>query len=184
MPEPVLVNGLKHHLGYIRNFVDKHITSTAQEIGYRLLSLGESQMDVYMGRMSLEEIAHEIIHRLQAASQFSKNAFIDLLNKNQAGYTTLQLSDGTNWVLRLGEVDNRYIHIHPGRYTAHSIRVKAGALKTAIAVSVWRKKFGHSKITLALINQVRKQVLNASPVKSVSASEGIGKLIQLIDSYK
>jgi hypothetical protein len=84
-------------------------------------------------------------------------------------------------VLRLGEQENRYVHIHPGRYATHTIRVKAGTLKTAIAVSIWKKKFNCTEITLALVNRVRKEILYTSPVKSFSADEGLGKLIQLIN---
>jgi hypothetical protein len=97
VPEPILINRLKHHLGYVRNFVEDHMAATPEEIGFKLLCLGESQMDMYIGKMSVEEIAHEIIYQLQAASRFEKELFVDFLHEKQTGYATLQASDGTTW---------------------------------------------------------------------------------------
>jgi hypothetical protein len=84
-------------------------------------------------------------------------------------------------VLRLGEQPERYVHIHPGRYSPHTIRVKAGALKTAIALSVWMKLYNHGELTVELLNYVRKDVLTASPVKSLTAVEGFVKLFKLVN---
>jgi hypothetical protein len=84
------------------------------------------------------------------------------------------------WVLRLGEQAERYIHIHPGRYSPHTVRVKASALKTTIAASVWMKILNQAKLTVELLNYVRKEILGTSPVKSLEATEGFVKLFKLV----
>jgi hypothetical protein len=82
--------------------------------------------------------------------------------------------------LRLGEQEERYVHIHPGRYSPHTIRVKANTLKTAIALSVWMKVYNHREINLELLNHVRREILAASPVKSLEGTEGFIKLFNLV----
>ncbi len=110
VPEPVLFNGLKHHLGYIRHFIENHVTSSNLELSQELLCLGESQMDVYLGNMSPEEIAHEIIEYVQHTGRFDRNAFVNFLHEKHSGYATSTLSDGTDWILRLGVSEARYRH--------------------------------------------------------------------------
>ena len=42
------------------------------------------------------------------------------------------MPDGSAWVLRQGEEGGRYVHVHPGRRTPPTLRVRATVLKTAV----------------------------------------------------
>ncbi len=110
----------------------------------------------------------------------SRSQYIDFLRQYPANYYTISIADGSLWILRLGELENTYTHIHPGRYSPHTLRVKAGALKTAIATHVWMQMEGQHILTLQLLNQARKEVLNASPVKSLDAMIGFAKIYQVV----
>jgi hypothetical protein len=182
VPSPVLVNCLKHHLVFIRSFIASSATEDISLLPRQLYGIGESQMDLYTGSLSPGEIAFQIIEQLKNWQLFEKQAYISWLNRQESGYATLQLSDGSTWILRIGEQEERYIHIHPGRYAAHTIRVRATTLKTAIALSVWQLVHHKQEISLAIVNQVRKELLQVSPVKSISSTEAISKLLYLLNS--
>lgn len=181
---PILLNGLKHHLAYIKAFIHANISagiSVIPSLRVKLLCIGESQMDVYLGTMSPREIAQEVAVKLKEANLYEKPLYENWLLQEKGGFANIRLADGTDWILRVGEIAERYIHIHPGRYAAHTIRVKANTLKTAIALTVCRKVEHPKEIEVTYVNYVRKKVLNLSPVKSISASEGMGKLLELLN---
>jgi len=89
----------------------------------------------------------------------------------------LTLSDGSVWVLRKGVESAHYVHIHPGRYSKYSIRVKATTLKSAIAIKIF---YGELSITsLGKINDARK-FLNISPIKNLDPKKSIGKMLTIL----
>lgn len=183
VPSPVLFNCLKHHLGFIKEFILTNVASKNLEaLSPQLRLIGESQMDLYLGELTPMLISHQIIEQLHAKEAFRKAAYIEFIHTQNIGYQTLILSDTSVWILRIGEVEGRHIHIHPGRYSPQTIRVKASTLKTAIALSVWMKLHNYSEATIEMLNYVRKDILGASPVKSFAATEGFGKIFNLIHS--
>jgi hypothetical protein len=181
VPVPVLFNCLKHHLGFIKEFIHASIASNDIEtISYQLRLIGDSQMDLYLGELTPALTAHQIIEQLRQKEVFERETYVNFLHRNSSGYQTITISDASVWVLRLGEVEGRYIHIHPGRYSPHTLRVKASTLKTAIALATWMKLHNYSEATVEIVNQVRKDILGASPVKSLSATEGLSKILRLL----
>ncbi|HOW39864.1 MAG TPA: hypothetical protein PL123_04920 [Bacteroidales bacterium] len=60
IPEPVLFNPLKHHLGFIREFAgpdwDKQRKVSDNELIKELKHLGNSVMDVYTGKLNTVEM--------------------------------------------------------------------------------------------------------------------------------
>jgi hypothetical protein len=183
VPPPVLFNCLKHHLGYIREYIlTTALSKNMASMPHQLLLIGESQMDLYTGELTPGMIALQIIKLLQENGNYKKDQYLNYIRVQSTGYQTLQISDTSVWVLRLGEQEERYIHMHPGRYSLQTIRVKANTLKTAIALSIWMKVYDHRELTLALLNLVRKEILAASPVKSLSTTDGFGKIFRLVHS--
>jgi hypothetical protein len=66
VPPPVLFNALKHHLGYIKDFIERSAAGNYIEVVVRqLLLIGESQMDLYLGALTPERIAYQITKHLQ-----------------------------------------------------------------------------------------------------------------------
>jgi hypothetical protein len=181
VPPPVLFNCLKHHLGFIHDYIEASVASKNMEaLSSQLLSIGESQMDLYLGGLAPALIAHQIVVQLQENKMYERAAYVNFLHTNEPGYQKMIISDHSVWILRLGEVEGRYVHIHPGRYSPHTVRVKASTLKTAIALSVWMKLHVYTEVTVEMLNYVRKNILSTSPVKSLTAAEGFGKIFRLV----
>jgi hypothetical protein len=182
VPAPVLFNCLKHHLSYIKSILVTHsqLPLDPPAIARLLLPIGTSQMDLYTGSLSPSEISRQIIQSLQTRDVLEKSLFHSYTARQEQGFFTLAISDASLWVVRIGEQPDRYVHIHPGRHSPHTIRVKAGALKTAIAVAIWTRVHQEATVDLTLVNHVRRTILGESPVKAVHDNEGMGKIIQLL----
>ncbi|WP_142687618.1 hypothetical protein [Chitinophaga polysaccharea] len=154
--------------------------SDPAEINTRLLSLGGSQMDMYTGSLTPEAIFDEIRGQLKLAGVNTRTDYEALLAKND-GYTETEvvLSDASVWILRLAEDKAHYIHLHPGRYSPYTFRVKASALKTALAYQAATQYHLLTKDLLADLNRVRKE-LRLSPLRSISESGHILEVIALL----
>ena len=128
-------------------------------------------MDLYTGRFAIEEICQQIKLQLVAEDAFDTTSFQKILKR---GYQKLTVGDDSEWILRTGNDPDRYIHIHPGRYSPHSIRIKASTLKTVIGCLVI---YGKSDIDLININQVRTEVLGLSPIARIYSFKKIKNLL-------
>lgn len=148
-------------------------------MGHTLRSIGQSQLDFYTGAMPPLQIAQEVISYLQQHSLLAPEAFYNYLASGGGHYQTITLTDGTDWVLRWGVVAERYVHLHPARYAAQTIRIKAVSLKTAIATTVAAAQTNYS-IDLELVNKVRAEWLQLPPLTVLTPTEGAGKLIALL----
>jgi hypothetical protein len=178
VPEPVKFNCWKHHREFIREQLSTgHEKFSENELVKILLQIGESQMDLYLGIISPKQISSHIIKELKKKDVFNTRSFLKWIKHNGESYREISLPDKSIWILREGNEDERYIHIHPGRYSPLSIRVKSLTLKSAIAVI---KTFGFERsknLYLNDVNSVRKEILNQPPLKSVSPNSGQGKTI-------
>ena len=183
LPAPILFHPLKHHLSYIQAFVAHSTATPKADIRAALLTIGGSQLDLYTGPLSPLQIADEVLQYLQEHCLQHSAAYQDYLATAGSAYQLVSLSDGTDWVMRWGVVEGRHVHLHPARYAACTLRVKANALKTAIAALVAAKRGGESaSMDTQFINQVRAEWLLLPPVKDLSLSEGLGSMLALIKS--
>lgn len=178
LPRPILFHPLKHHLQYSREFIRLNTGAEAADLKAAFLTIGNSQLDFYTGDLTAQQIAQEVIDKLQERALLSAEAYRLYLTAAGSDYRTLRLSDGSDWVLRWGVVAERYVHLHPARYAQHTMRVKANALKTAIAGLLASRRFGKTEVDLQLVNQVRMEWLGLAPVKHFETEAGLGKLIQ------
>lgn len=174
---PILFNPLKHHLSELR----RRLSLLAPlEINVHLLALGGSQMDMYAGELDTETIFSEVRAQLQAAGIHTRAEYEALLDGSN-GYVTLVLSDTSNWILRLAADKAAYIHLHPGRYSPHTFRVKASALKTALAYWVAQQHHLLTGNLLEDMNRLRKGV-GLSPLRSAEESSHILGIMSLLNS--
>ena len=139
-------------------------------------------MDLYYGSYSPVEIAKQIVEKLKSESVKELSDYESWLYKNGKDYQTMVLNDYSVWALRHGEESRRYVHIHPGRYSPHTVRVKALTLKTAICALALLNVKSTSEFDVNLINEARKKFLNASPLKQLDPGTGLGKLMILFNS--
>lgn len=170
----IFFNPLKHHLGYIRECM-LHFNDTVPSLVSHLKTIGGSQMDLYTGDLSVVEVYHQIRERLLDIDLLKKSLYFKYLDQNN-GYIILKLTDDSLWVLRKGVHPQKFVHIHPARYSPHSMRIKASTLKTVIAARIACGK----EVGLAEINEIRVKNLHLSPLKKMISNRGIGKMLQLL----
>jgi len=138
-------------------------------------------MDLYIGKFTPFELTGFTKKFLKENEVFKYESYELWLFSEDKEYRLITLPDKSTWTLRMGNQKENYIHIHPGRYSAHTIRARALTLKTAICVMAYinvHKKFSPD---LELINNLRKELLNAAPVKSLSSTSGLRRLLNVFN---
>jgi len=179
IPEPLLFNPLKHHLGYIRDFTEYY--STLENFDrfefLRILGhVGSSVMDIYAGVLTCEDICLQALGILKSENLLVKEKFITWTGSRLKDFRTIELSDGSKWVMKYYNHEQHWAHIFPARLSPHSFRVKANTLKSAILYQVF---VGKDFISEEALNQARA-IGNLSPVKDVFDAEAITAMIELI----
>lgn len=181
LPVPILFHPLKHHLGYIRAFVEQRAATPEPRLKAALQTIGSSQLDLYTGPLPPLQMAQEVLQYLQERHLLHSGSYQQYLTATGAAYRIIPLSDNTHWVLRWGVVEDRYVHLHPARHSRHTLRVKANVLKTAIAAAIAaRRRGGNPRMDAQSINEVRAAWLALPPVKDLSLSEGLGHMLALL----
>ncbi len=132
-------------------------------------------MDLYTGNLTTLDITQEIKLHLAKANKLDKNTYTDWIKQN--GFAKIQLSDRSEWILLLGNTADKYIHIHPARYSPCSIRVKASTIKTVMALTIEMPNL--EAINTSEINDLRKKI-KLSPIKNLEESSNIKNLYLLI----
>ncbi|MBV9125475.1 MAG: hypothetical protein JO112_19175 [Planctomycetes bacterium] len=181
MPFPVLLNTWKHHAGALRRriaWIAQAGDSALQELPRQLLVIGTALMDLYVGFLTPAEIGHKILTSLQEDQHFTPAAYRTWIAA-QGGYQVLIFpEDQSRWVLRLGEEAGRYVHVHPGRWSPDTLRVRANVLKTAILVLAHVGVHGGDPLDVHRINRLRQQYLGLSPLRSLIREQGLQGLME------
>jgi hypothetical protein len=173
--KPFLLNSYKHHLGAILDFIcAQRIKKDNGQIRDALNKIGNSQMDLYLGSLNIKQITKEVATELRRNNRLDQDQFKKYLS-GQKGYFTVKLSDDSVWLIREGNEPGRYIHIHPGRYSPETLRVKALTLKSFIAGAILAPNLG--QVDLKTVNTGRDIYLDEQPLKSLSHNSGVGGLI-------
>jgi len=165
--ENILFNVLKHHRGYIRHQLQVATDGTLPDM---LKVLGNSQMDVYYGELDLPALFAEVIKQVDK----DESSYLHWL-ETHGGYVEITLSDTSRWVLLHGTEPGKYIHLHPARYSPHSLRVKATVLKTAMAVLA-----NGVSPDLETLNHIRVSMLQLSPVKNLEQCGHLWKVMEML----
>ena len=182
VPLPLKFNCWKHHADFIKKQIGVYRGEriSIKELQKILLVIGESQMDLYVGKLSPQKICDELLSRLKLTGVLDFREYKKWLFERGNEYKLMEISDSSVWTLRLGNEEERYVHIHPARYSPFTLRVKALTLKTAIAVLVTNYENKPSLIDTLQINAIRKDVLNSPPVKKVSSNSAVLKVINIL----
>ena len=177
---PFQLNPWKHHFSFILYKVSE--ITQAEELKKELLKIGDTLTDLYIGSLTISQIISEIKSELSRKQYLTLSEYTEWINETQKKYRTISISDGSFWVLRINKDKNKYIHIHPGKYSPFTIRVKSRTLKTAILFTVFSRQRRDDSIDISQINEIRLRYLNLPPVKSLSSSGGLGRMISLFKS--
>lgn len=135
---------------------------------------------MYAGELSTEAIFTEIREQLRQAGVHNRSDYEAFLAQSHH-YATMVLSDTSKWILRLAADKSCYIHLHPGRYSPHTFRVKAAALKTALA---WWIAKQHHLLTGDLLKDLNhlRNGLRLSPLRNVAESSHILEIMSLLET--
>ena len=180
---PVLFNCWKHHKEFIQDQINKIVIDgdkALQKLPLQLVKIGDSLLDLYTGVLNPRDISKLIQNKLKKRNVFNQQSYEEWIVNSGNDYQIIYLTDSSFWTLRLGKEKGRYIHIHPGRYSPHTLRVRSLTLKTAIIVIAWTKIYKISPLDITIINHVRTKLLNASPIKFITAKNGLGRVILML----
>jgi len=166
---PVRFNPFKHHRNYILSVLD---STPAEAIISLLDPVCNNYIDIYTGTMTTEAIVDAIIQILKSKQRFELADFTRwVASKN--GYQQIKLEDQSEWVVRRGDLADRYIHIHPGRTGKFIIRFKGSTLKTIWLLKAICKD-SEEIPSQEKVNQIR-MLVGLSPVKRLDRNKGILK---------
>ncbi len=175
---PVTFNPYKHHLGFLRTKVEFWKKMDWNEAEKEIRLIGNNLIDLYTGNLSIEEIIRETLRFAEKTDITSPEKLALWLHPLE--YRKTELSDGSFWVIKQGQDASRFLHIHPGKYSPYTIRIKAPTLKTVIALKI------HDNLDvqpdLAMVNKIRMEYLKLSPVKGLVAGKGIARLLSNFNS--
>jgi len=177
--EPFLFNPLKHHLGFIREFINLNIdknVSDLQDLTKDLKHLGTSVMDIYTGSLTIRKILNETEVFLKQKNILSRETYSVWAGLNMKCFRIISLSDGSQWTLKFHPNPLRFVHVFPARNSQHTFRVKSNTLKSALVYTII---IGKDLVTGADLNKVRP-LLGLSPVKDAIDSEAILEMIEIL----
>lgn len=174
IPEPFQFNPLKHHLGFIGSFITG--TDDKNELSRTIRHLGTSVMDIYSGNLTIGQILEEVNCFLVSHNLESKLNFQEWTGTSYSNYRVIGLSDGSEWALKYHNDDHGYVHLFPARSGAHSFRVKANTLKSAI---LYIAEVGKDYISENDLNRARA-IAGLPPVKSIMESSAISEMIEIL----
>jgi len=185
VPKPVLFNTWKHHAAALRHRIGEFVRggeAALQSLADELIVIGAKLMDLYTGAHSPAEIGRLVLEQLGRDGRLELEAFCDWVQA-EGGYRMLTLPDDSAWVLRRGDEEDRYVHVHPGRWVPHTRRVRANVLKTAVMVLAVTGVRGGEPMERTLVNRVRQDYLGLAPVgRDLDGEQGLGEVIDLLRS--
>jgi hypothetical protein len=179
IPEPFLFNPLKHHLGFIKNYINLNIDDNSTDIlslTRDIKHIGRSVMDIYTGSLSIRRIFKETEEYLKLNNIFERERYSEWAGLKTDCSRIISLSDGSRWTLKYHNNPMRFVHIFPARNSQHTFRVKANTLKSALIYNII---IGKDLVTGDDLNKVRP-LLGLSPVKDPIDTEAILEMIEIL----
>jgi hypothetical protein len=183
-PSPVLLNTWKHHAAVLRRRIRETITAgpaALDDLANHLVVMGTELMDLYLGALSPRDIGERVLTQLRTDNRLSLEIYRAWIAAGR-GYRLLTLADdGSEWVLRMGDEADRYVHVHPARWAPKTCRVKANVLKTAVMILAYTGIHGGDPLDVTLVNKVRGDYLELTPLgRDLAGDQGIGQTINLL----
>lgn len=179
IPEPLLFNPIKHHLGYLKEFINLNIDkpgSNIQSLGKDIRHIGRSVMDIYSGLLSVRSITLETVEFLKQKNIFERDSYSTWAGTKFECFRVIKLSDDSQWALKYNSNPTRFVHIFPARNSQHTFRVKANTLKSALIYNII---IGKDMVTGDDLNKVRP-LFGLSPVKDPIDTEAILEMIEIL----
>lgn len=180
--ERILFNPDKHHLGYMVERILQFAKEgeNSEKIYEELGSKGVNResyngiVDVYYGNLTVDDIKKEVVDYIDERGLKDYSSYKNYVEthgeiKRVGHYLTIELSDKTVQTLRIIDNETQFVHLHPGRYSPNTFRIRANTLKTVIVTTFLALCRNTSPYELALVNEGRKK-LGLSPIKEVASA--------------
>lgn len=175
---PVTFNALKHHFRFLLREIEHWKNIDWKQVEPEILLMGENLLDFYTGLLSVEDIVSECLQYFTRIKAIEKPAFTEWLF--QCEYRKIILGDSSEWIIKLGNSSEMYIHIHPAKQSPHTLRVRASTLKTVVMLMIKNVSISaHMSENLKTVNNIRVEYLQLSPIKSLQQGKGILKLWEM-----
>ncbi|QIA08624.1 hypothetical protein [Draconibacterium halophilum] len=170
IPIPIQYNPYKHHFRFLLTELVTWQKTDWMETKKAMLSIGNNLFDFYLGHLTPEQVCQASINYLKSINIFTETDFSKWFNNS--GWKKITLPDESEWLVKKGNNANRYIHIHPAKFSKHTIRVRATTLKTVLTLCVHKIDIkNNAKLDLQAVNQQRVTFLKLSPIKSFDEEE-------------
>ena len=180
IPVPITFNPYKHHFQFLKQQIEKWKLYAWEKVEKELFYIGDNLLDFYKGDINVKQICSECLWYFSSKNINDFSSFKEWLGTNE--YVKIQLSDASQWIIKQGIDKNRYIHMHPAKYSRHTIRIRAITLKTVLSLQVHSiRRSKNMNENLEKVNYIRKNYLQLSPIKSLNKKEGIYKIWKLFD---
>lgn len=179
LPHPALLNTWKHHAGWIRARVVAAAAAGPEGVAalpLEMVVIGTRLMDLYTGPLSPREVVEHVFAELKSNGRFEFEPLAAWLAE-RGEYALTELSDGSRWTIRLGPAGGRYVHLHPGRRSPHTLRVQANTLRSAVVAHALARLTGGDPLDLRIVNEARERYLNLHPVCELTGDGGLGAVI-------
>ncbi|WP_372649334.1 hypothetical protein [Draconibacterium sp.] len=179
IPLPIQYNPYKHHFRFLLNEIKEWRVNDWSVTEKVLLSIGNNLFDFYLGELTPEQICNSSLNYFETKNITTQTAFNHWLGNSE--WKKITLSDESQWLIKRGNQADRYIHIHPAKFSKHTIRVRATTLKTVLTLCVHKIPISDDgEQNLQYVNKHRSSYLQLSPIKSLDEEDsGILKLWQL-----
>jgi hypothetical protein len=177
---PITFNPHKHHLNFLKEQITLWQNMPWQEVEKGLLLIGNNLIDLYCGKLGVEEISRQCLCFAENEGLTTEEKLKNWLLPKE--FKKIRLSDNSEWVIKQGVDSGRFLHIHPAKFSPFSVRVRGTTLKTVLALKIFSGSNNQKKLELYLVNQVRSQKLGLSPVKALERGKGISRIWPLFNS--
>ena len=180
--EPVKLNLFKHHATWLRSFIQAAIArgpSGIDMLPSQTVQIGARTMDMYIGPLTPTEIVEGILNHVELVPHLSREAFATLVAAS-GGYRNVAFVDGSVWTLRYAEGLTRYLHVHPGRHTPDTQRVRGNTLRVAIMVIAHTAIHGGALNDVRVVNEVRRRYLGMHPIGQMDSDAGLASVINML----
>ena len=179
VPHPALLNTWKHHAGWVRSRIAAAVSNGSAGVAAlpaEMAVVGSRLMDFYTGALSPADVAEFVFADLKGRALFAFDPLAKWLAE-RGEYALTELPDGSKWTIRLGPAGGRYLHLHPGRWAPHTIRVQANTLRSAVMAHAHALVTGRAADDLEVVNEARKLYLGMLPVRELTGAGGLGAVI-------
>ena len=182
IPVPIMFSPYKHHFRFLLSELKTWQSMSQEEVRESLLKIGNNLIDFYTGSLPVEAIIAETLQYFTERKLLPESDFLEWLNPPH--WKKIILSDDSEWLIKQGENAERYLHIHPAKYSKHSIRVRASTLKTVLALEISATRMSSVQAkNLEAVNTARKELFGLSPIKALHGDEsGIMRLWHLFQN--